>query len=705
MAENHHLARVRPPALVAFVVLAAVIAGYYWKLTLTDQYTWLGGDDTVSQVLPWLQFQAGEWHKGRFPLWDPSHWAGQPLPGQAQPGAMYPPNWILFSLPLRDGWIKEAWLNGYFVLIHIAAAWFAYLLARTAGAARGGSILAGVVFSLSGWMGQTEWLQMLNSALWAPLVALFLLKWLNGDGWRHPAFAGFFLGVAWLGGHHQIPIFITVACVVFWAWALWRNWRDWPAFVLFWALAGATGAAQILPAYEYGKLAIRWAGAPAPVGWKDTIPYGVHTRYSMSPAGLLGLVVPYAFTHANPFLGFVPLGLAALGIIWNWRRLAVRCLTMLFLLGLCLALVQHTPLHGLFYALVPMVEKARNPSTASFLCGVAAAPLAALGLSGLALNAGSVWARRFMLAGLCFGLLLYATRLTMIQFMGYPGVGEQRELTIAFSALACAALLAAFRARQIGVFALEAALIFLALTEYNTHAGVFLPNTKMEPERVAKLRAMSAHGDIAEFLRKQPGLFRVDVDESAISYNFGDWHGLQQSGGYLASITQKTYEKGLHNPEVRDLLGVAYRVAAEPDAQFSQPVFTSASGLKVWRNPGARGRVFAEHGGACGGEGVADAVAYHPGFVRVAAQLSCAGRVVFTENYYPGWEVTVDGKPGRVVEAHGFLLAVDVTEGAHWIEFEYRPASVYMGGALGVVALAAVLWLGLSGGRGIPGKQ
>ena len=69
------------------VLLFLVMAGYYWKLTLTSQFEWMTGNDLAEQVLPWFHIQAQEWHAGRFPLWDPYLWTGQPLFGQAQPGA------------------------------------------------------------------------------------------------------------------------------------------------------------------------------------------------------------------------------------------------------------------------------------------------------------------------------------------------------------------------------------------------------------------------------------------------------------------------------------------------------------------------------------------------------------------------------------------------------------------------------------------
>jgi len=68
-------------------LLFAIVVLFNWKLLLTNQYTWLESSDINTQVMPWFQFQAGEWHRGLFPLWDPTSWYGQSLFGQAQPGA------------------------------------------------------------------------------------------------------------------------------------------------------------------------------------------------------------------------------------------------------------------------------------------------------------------------------------------------------------------------------------------------------------------------------------------------------------------------------------------------------------------------------------------------------------------------------------------------------------------------------------------
>src|SRR5258708_32096035 len=61
------------------LILLLISMGFCWKLVLSDQYTWLESPDFAYQVLPWLQFEATEFHAHSIPLWDPYQWGGQPL--------------------------------------------------------------------------------------------------------------------------------------------------------------------------------------------------------------------------------------------------------------------------------------------------------------------------------------------------------------------------------------------------------------------------------------------------------------------------------------------------------------------------------------------------------------------------------------------------------------------------------------------------
>ena len=52
----------RTPAALAF--LLALTAGFYWKLTISREWTFLESPDQANVVRPWLDFQAREFHAG-----------------------------------------------------------------------------------------------------------------------------------------------------------------------------------------------------------------------------------------------------------------------------------------------------------------------------------------------------------------------------------------------------------------------------------------------------------------------------------------------------------------------------------------------------------------------------------------------------------------------------------------------------------------
>ena len=63
------------------------------------------------------------------------------------------------------------------------------------------------------------------------------------------------------------------------------------------------------------------------------------------------------------------------------------------------------------------------------------------------------------------------------------------------------------------------------------------------------------------------------------------------------------------------------------------------------------------------------------------------------DSWFPGWEVTVDGRPARLRRADYAFRAVEVGAGKSIVRFDYRPAPLRLGLML---ALAAVLLLSLA---------
>jgi len=73
--------------------------------------------------------------------------------------------------------------------------------------------------------------------------------------------------------------------------------------------------------------------------------------------------------------------------------------------------------------------------------------------------------------------------------------------------------------------------------------------------------------------------------------------------------------------------------------------------------------------------------------VEVDAAYPCA--LVLSDAYYPGWEVTIDGKAGELFPAYYAFRGVLVPAGRHTVEYTYFPLSLRIGLAVSTAALLA----------------
>lgn len=711
------------------LLLLGIAAGFYWKITLTDQYGWFGQDgDIAGQVLPWFHFEAREFHHSRAPLWDPHLWLGQPLLGQAQPGVAYPLNWLLFLTPLRNGLLTVAALNWYFVLIHFMAIAFAYALCRDLGRSRGASLFAGCVFGLSGYIGSTVWPQMLNGAVWAPLVLLFLLRAMRGVRPAvSAALSGGCLGIAWLSGHHQIPLYVTFTAGAVWLFFVLEkrrvHWNIAALAVISFVAMFLVSALQTLPAYEYGKLAVRWVGAQNPVTWNEKVPYSVDAQYSLPANTLIGVLIPGVKENGDPFVGVAAMALALAGYALCWRDRAVRIFTTIALCGLLLALGSHNVFHGVLYSIAPLFEKARLPAAAIFLFQLGLIVPLAAGFDGvLDLELRSRWKLRIVGGTAVFGFIVWG-------FLLQNGLANKLKFEIddrvalaGFLALLVSGVLFAFLKGRLAKNYAVAALVILMLIELGNDAGYVLsPNAHGHryPEK------FEANADVAQFLLQQPGPFRVDIDENELPQNFGDWYGIDVLTGYAASVLSNVFAAQFWTDRDKELFNVAYYISKKPSNPVQVAVFEGATGIKVYRNPPPLPRAWISHQATqVANRAEANKLIQDPNFdlrrsvlieapapalascasdsdqVQVArrtsgsisldAALACNGMIVISESYAPGWIAMIDNQRAEVREVDGALRGIVAPAGKHRIRLAYRPASVIWGAILTFAGIAGI---------------
>jgi hypothetical protein len=713
------LARAWPPSLM----LAGVIA-VFWKLALTKQYTFLESPDLANQVMPWLQAQVFAIRHWSVLLWDPYEWFGQSLIGQVQPGVASPFTFLLALAPLHDGHIQPFYVHLWFVLMHCAAALFAYWFLRDLKLATWPCVIGGLLYGTAGFCGNTEWPQQLAPGIWAPVVFLFLLRSLNGRApLKSAAWAGVLLGVAWLCGHHEPALMISFAVLGTGIAAMVQN-RDRKTVALrmatLFAFTGMIAAVQVLPAIEYGKQATRWT-VTGPLTWKMKVGIPEHENSGATPRDLLHFALPGGRgLRTDPFFGIVGLSLTAIAIFGAFPRKEVRLFLVMGLCGILYALSKNNPIYGLLYVFMPLVEKSRAPIVALSISHFSATVLAAIGAD--VLFAGVSWLRESRIVK----VLLWIAGGLMAVLLLKPEL-DSRWTMSATIALLLAALYYAWSKGQIRR---EWALVLIGLLvilEQGNEVGWDWVNVHDE-KRTVFLKPMLEAQDVGRYLQWFPGIKRVGVNDEDVKFTFGDWFRIDAAHAFTASMLTETSELGWWQDRLVQMYGINFSVSRKPTRPaYQQELFEGSSGIKVYANLDVLPRAWTVHdvivapnewNGAtmvrdwdfdlrksvvmvkeipkldrCEAADNVTGIIDKPSFVQVDVDMGCKGLVVVSDNWYPGWSASVDGTSARIWKVNTVIRGIVVGAGRHRVTMHYRPFTVYFGLVTLVLGLAGAVVL------------
>lgn len=83
-------------------------------------------------------------------------------------------------------------------------------------------------------------------------------------------------------------------------------------------------------------------------------------------------------------------------------------------------------------------------------------------------------------------------------------------------------------------------------------------------------------------------------------------------------------------------------------------------------------------------------IEYSAGKVTLETSVSRPAFLVVSENYFPGWEATVDGRPVPVYQTNYLLLGTPVPAGKHRVEMKFHARGAQMGSLISLGTLAAM---------------
>jgi hypothetical protein len=78
---------------------------------------------------------------------------------------------------------------------------------------------------------------------------------------------------------------------------------------------------------------------------------------------------------------------------------------------------------------------------------------------------------------------------------------------------------------------------------------------------------------------------------------------------------------------------------------------------------------------------------------RFDLESANGGRFRLSENFYPGWQATIDGKPANITQCETAFQCVEVPAGKHLLQFLYRPRTLRWGAGITLTALVALIAL------------
>ncbi len=101
----------------------------------------------------------------------------------------------------------------------------------------------------------------------------------------------------------------------------------------------------------------------------------------------------------------------------------------------------------------------------------------------------------------------------------------------------------------------------------------------------------------------------------------------------------------------------------------------------------------------------AEIVTYDNNRIAIKAAAQADGLLVLADQYFQGWEATVDGAPVPVQRVNHYMRGVPLTAGEHEVVFTFAPRSLQIGAALSLLGLLLAVVLIVKGTRPRLGAQ
>jgi len=460
---------------------------------------------------------------------------------------------------------------------------------------------------------------------------------------------------------------------------------------------------------------------------------------------------PNPLKFHTEYVGVLPLVLATLA----WGDRARRRLVIAFGVGAIVFLLfawgGYSPLYRLLFNVLPMLNKIRAMGMVFFLVAFAMSMLAAIGMERVL--SGGVSVKRLAIVAGCVAAFALVGAVGALQGLAEALASPEHAQVVSanaaelqagalrlflFALLSGGVLWAAATRRARGIGAAAAVLVVLVADLWSVD--------RMFYEFSPRADVLFRDDAITSRLKQTHALYRV--------FDFGSYgqssilmaYGIPDATGYHGFELNSYDELGGHDHGWRDLLSpnlidlLSIRYIIYPDATtipgyhrvigpvlnaqgdsatlyerdtippYARVVLTAAKVPESQQVPAIRDPRFPINAVALyddtssvrpdsivqplpASHVSASVTSWSPGRMSIALFGADArpGHLIVSENWYPDWHATVDGRPGVVHRADHSLLSVEVPAGAKQVQLWFDQPSYAKGKIISFVALLAAL--------------
>jgi len=619
-------------------------------------------NDTVKQILPWMQVVREELRAGRLPLWNRYQFSGYPLLGNGQSAPFAPIFLATLFVPLPGQIVAMAGLKIFLSLI------FGWLFLREEGVSPAAALFGSAIFAFSVFQTVYLYYPMATVTSLLPAAAFAVVGCARHGTRRWLLLLALVAAAIMSSGHPESALHIAIACGVL----LLLERRN-PVRAIAAAFLGlALSAPAWLPVVEQALLSVRAASLAVEtrgafdrnLAWLFLNPDG----FGNPSRGNWQWIYNYSIV-APTYLGLLPLALCAAAR--RGRELALVTIGVLFFL----VAMNWTPIGHAVNAIPPFTLVAMD--RLRFVIVFFVAIVAARAVDRVSVRVAIASAVLVLAAG----WLLHAKWQVTLGWTSAAGIAAVLLFWIAF----------VLRRELAPVAALGA--IVLELFVFNSGFNTLTSRAYYRPPLPILSR-------LHELTRGEP--VRIVGHDWTLLPNAAAQYGLEDVRG-SDPMALASYARFFRTIAVDDPSSDVLRVqnADSPGLAFlgvrfllTGPSYTASPAWtlryegpegRLYESNGWRRRFFAPRGDARIGAIVEES----PTRIRVDVEATGPAFIASSQVWAPGWRVD----RGRIVLLDGTFIGLALPAGRQTITLTYRPRSFAVGCAVSLLAFGLTWWV------------